>query len=184
MTGHNPPERYGSLTIHLHWLMLVLIVAVYALMEFHGIFPRGSAGRGAMKTWHYMLGLLVFCLALLRLALRWITPRPPIEPAPPAWQQRLAAVVQVLMYALMLGLPLAGWLALSAKGQSIPFFGLDLPALIGQDKALGKQIEKVHEAVATLGYGVLGLHAAGALFHHYVRRDNTLLRMLPARKGR
>jgi cytochrome b561 len=153
-------------------------------MEFHGIFPRGSAGRAAMKDWHYMLGLLVFGLALLRLVLRWTTPQPRIEPAPPAWQIRLAALVQVLMYVLMLGLPLAGWLSLSASGKPIPFFGLDLPVLIGQNKDLGKQIEKVHEAVASLGYAVIGLHAAAALFHHYVMRDNTLLRMLPGRKER
>ncbi|MDR2154682.1 MAG: cytochrome b/b6 domain-containing protein, partial [Burkholderiaceae bacterium] len=56
-------------------------------------------------------------------------------------------------------------------------------ALIGPDKALGKQIKEVHETVATIGYGLIGLHAAAALFHHYVMRDNTLLRMLPARKG-
>jgi cytochrome b561 len=178
------PARYSALTIHLHWLMLLLIAAVYALMEFHGIFPKGSSGRGAMMAWHYTLGLLVFCLAVLRLALRWTAgPVPRIQPQPPAWQEWLAGAVKVLMYALMLGLPLAGWLALSAQSQPIPFFGLDLPALLGPDKALGKRIEHFHETVATIGYAVIGLHAAAALFHHYVMRDNTLLRMLPARKS-
>jgi cytochrome b561 len=184
MTSSPISQRYGSLTIHLHWLMLALIAAVYVLMEFRGIFPKGSAGRDAMKHWHYMLGLLVFGLALLRLLLRWAQSTPRIEPEPSVWQKQLSVVVQALMYALMLGLPLAGWMILSAEGQPIPFFGLDLPALVGPDKVLGKQIEKAHETVATLGYVLIGLHAVLALFHHYVVGDNTLLRMLPTRKGR
>jgi cytochrome b561 len=171
--------RYGSWMIGMHWLMLLLVAAVYALVELRGIFPRGSAGRDAMMQWHAMLGLLVFGLTLARLALRVALPRPPIAPPPPAWQERLAGLVQWLMYALMLGLPLAGWLALSAAGKPVPFFGLDLPPLIGANKALGKQIKEVHEAVATFGYALIGLHAAAALFHHYWMRDNTLTRMLP-----
>jgi cytochrome b561 len=184
MTWRNTTERYGRWTIGLHWLMLLLIAAVYALMEFRGIFPKGSAGAGAMKQWHYMLGLLVWGLTVPRLALRWISPRPRIAPPPPAWQHWLAGVVQTLLYMLLLGLPLAGWLILSAEGKPIAFFGLELPALIGPDKPLSKQIKEVHETLANLGYGLIGLHAVAALFHHYWMRDNTLLSMLPGRGER
>ena len=72
-------------------------------------------------------------------------------------------------------------LKFSAGGKAIPFFGLELPALIGESKSLAKQIKEVHEAVATLGYVLVGLHAAAALAHHYVIKDNTLRRMLPLR---
>ena len=181
MTWRNTSERYGSATIGLHWLMLLLIAAVYALMELRGIFPKGSAEQNAMKQWHFMLGMLVFWLALVRLVVRWAGAKPRIEPPPPAWQEWLAGVVQVLMYVLMLGLPLAGWLMFSASGKPVPFFGLELPPLIGPDKALGKQIKELHETVAAIGYWVIGLHAVAALFHHYWMRDNTLLRMLPWR---
>jgi cytochrome b561 len=181
MTWRNTSERYGSLTIGLHWLMLLLIAAVYASMELRGIFPKGSDGYNAMKQWHFMLGMLVFWLTLLRLILRSVSPKPCIQPPPPAWQERLASVVQVLMYVLVLGLPLAGWLMLSASGKPVPFFGIELPPLIGENKSLAKQIKEAHEVVATLGYGLIGLHAVAALFHHYWMRDNTLLRMLPWR---
>ena len=93
----------------------------------------------------------------------------------------LATLASLALYAIMIGMPLAGWLLLSAAGKPIPFFGLQLPALIGPDKALAGQIKEVHELVGTLGYFLIGAHAAAALFHHYIKRDNTLLRMLPAK---
>ena len=58
----NTEQRYGSLSIGLHWLTLLLMIAVYALMEFRDIFPKGSAGRDLMKEFHFMVGLLILAL--------------------------------------------------------------------------------------------------------------------------
>jgi cytochrome b561 len=77
----------------------------------------------------------------------------------------------------MVAMPLLGWLVLSAGGKPIPFFGLELPALLAPNKELGHQIKEVHELGGNLGYALIGGHAAAALFHHYVMRDNTLVRM-------
>jgi superoxide oxidase len=82
----------------------------------------------------------------------------------------------------MLAMPLAGWTILSASGAVIPFFGLELPALVGQSKPLAAQIKELHETVGTIGYFLIGLHAAAALFHHYLIKDNTLLRMIKIRR--
>ena len=112
---------------------------------------------------------------------RHLGTKPVIEPTPPAWQNHLAALVHLLLYALMIALPLLGWLVLSAKGESIPFFGMQLPPLIGENVSLGKQLKEVHETIATVGYFIIGLHALAALFHHYVVRDNTLKLMMPRR---
>jgi cytochrome b561 len=71
---------------------------------------------------------------------------------------------------------------LSAAGKPIPFFGLELPPLIGENKELAKTIKEVHETGGTVGYYLIGLHTAAALFHHYLVRDNTLRRMLPLLK--
>lgn len=87
----------------------------------------------------------------------------------------------VALYAFLIVMPVLGWLTLSAQGKVIPFFELDLPALIGPDKALGNSLEDIHETIGTIGYYLIGLHVAAALFHHYFLRDNTLLRMLPWR---
>ncbi len=182
MTWKNTPERYGSLLITLHWLMLLLFIAVYASIELHGIYPKGSEPREAMKAWHFMLGMLVFVLVWLRLVARLSGPAPAIRPEPPAWMRLAAKLAYLVLYALMIGMPLLGWLILSAAGKPIPFFGLELPALIGENKALSKQLKEVHETLGNAGYFLIGLHVVAAVYHHRVLRDNTMAHMLPGRR--
>jgi len=177
----NSIRRYGSLSIGLHWLMLVLLATVYASIELREFFPKGSDPREALKHWHYMLGLSVLVLVWLRLAVHMIGPVPRIEPEPAAWQKLLAKLMHVALYVLMIGMPLAGWLILSAEGKPVPFFGLELPALVGENKDLAKIADEIHETAGVVGYWLIGLHTAAALFHHYVVRDDTLRRMLPLR---
>lgn len=178
----NTNARYNRLSISLHWLMVLLIAAVYALIELRGIYPRGSEPREAMKMWHFMLGLSVLLLVLIRIGVRFGSGKAPvITPAITNWQALLAKVVHLALYALMLGLPLAGWFILSLSGKPIPFFGLELPALATENKELAKTIEEIHETAGKVGYGLIGLHAVAVLFHHYIRRDSTLKRMLPGK---
>jgi len=177
----NTASRYGSLSIGLHWLMLLLIAAVYACIELRGNFPKGSDLREGLKTWHFMLGLSVLVLAFVRVAVHFIGTVPRIEPDPPKWQSLFAKLMHVALYALMFGMPLLGWLTLSAEGKLVPFFGLQLPSLVGESKSVAGWAKEFHETGGTVGYFLIGLHAAAALFHHYVVRDNTLRRMLPSR---
>jgi cytochrome b561 len=78
-------------------------------------------------------------------------------------------------------MPVAGWMILSAEGKPIPFWGLELPGLIAENKETGEFIEEIHELAGQAGYFLIGFHALAALFHHYFLRDNTLTRMLPGR---
>jgi cytochrome b561 len=172
-------RRYPAMLIAIHWLTLLLLVGVYATIELKGAFAKGSDARELMKHWHAMLGLAVFGLVLLRLPLRLALPSPPITPAPPPWQRWLAIAMHGALYALLIVLPVLGWLTLSAKGAPVPFFGLELPALIGPDRGLARTLEDLHETIGTLGYWLIGLHAAAALSHHYLVRDDTLHRMWP-----
>ncbi len=182
MTMKNSTLRYGSFSIGIHWLMLLLFVAVYSTIELRELFDKGSDPREALKTWHFMLGMLVFVLVWLRLAARLSGPTPAIVPDPPKLEQLSSTLFHLALYVLMIGMPLAGWLMLSAAGKPIPFFGLELPALIGENKALGKQIKEVHEFVGTAAYYLIGLHVVAVLYHRFLRHDNTLTRMLPLRK--
>lgn len=170
-------ERYGKLSIALHWITLALLVGVYACIELREMFPRDSDPRVMLKSWHFTLGLTVFFLVWVRMAARLLGKTPPIIPRAPRWQLIIANAVEFALYGLMFLLPILGWITLSATGDSIPFFGLQLPALVGPNEQLAERSEEVHEALATIGYFLIGLHAAAALFHHYVRRDNTLVRM-------
>lgn len=166
---------YSRVSIGLHWLMLVLLVAVYACILLREIYPRGSDPREALKAWHFMFGLTVFLLVWARLLARLFTSRPS---TPRSWNDWFAAAMHVALYAFMIAMPLLGWLTLSAGGKPIPFFGLSLPALTAPDKALADQVKDVHETIGVVGYWLVGLHAGAALFHHYVLRDGTLKRML------
>jgi cytochrome b561 len=179
MRIRNSTERYESLSVGLHWLMLVLIIAVYACIELREFYPKGSDLRNALKTWHFMLGLSVFVLVWARLAFIIIGQSPIILPVPPKWQLLLAKAIHYILYIFMIAMPLLGWLLLSASGKPIPFFGLQLPALINENKSLADSIKEIHETGGTIGYFVIGFHAAAGLFHHYFLRDNTLLRILP-----
>lgn len=182
MSWKNTPRRYGSLAIGLHWLMFLLMVGLYACIELRELYPKGSDPREALKMWHFMLGLSVGFLVWLRLAVRLSNDKPAIEPAIAAWQKYLSVAVHWSLYLLMVGMPLAGWFMLSTAGKPIPFFGLELPPLIGKDPELAKTIKEIHTTVGTVGYFVIGLHALAALYHHYLAKDDTLLRMLPFRK--
>lgn len=175
------PDRcgYSAAQILMHWLMLIIIAAAYALMELKSSAPRGSDLRTNMIAMHYLLGLCVLTLAWVRLALRMKVTAPSIVPTPAAWEIALAKTVHGLLYVLMVGLPLLGWMALSAKGRPVHLFVFDLPFPIAPDDGLARKLKQWHEWLANAGYFVIALHAGAALFHHYLRRDTTLKRMLP-----
>lgn len=170
------PARYSGVSIGLHWLMLLLLAAVYALILFRELYPRGSDPREALKAWHFAMGLVVFGFAWLRIVVR-IATSPPRRVS--SLGDGLALLAHLALYALMIGMPLLGWMALSAAGKPIPFFGLEVPALVSQDKALASQFKEVHEVLGTVGYWLVGLHTVAALVHHYLLKDDTLRRMLP-----
>ncbi len=177
MSSPAPTGRYTSLMIGLHWMMFVLLVTVYVTMEFRGLFPKGSDPRELMKALHFMFGITVLLLVVMRMAVRVSSPVPPIVPAPRPWETLLAKIMHLSLYAFMLFMPIAGWIILSAEGHAVPFFGLELPALVDENHDVAEQVEHWHVLVGEIGYYLIGLHVLAGLFHHYIRRDNTMLRM-------
>ena len=173
-----PRARFNLALITLHWLTLALIAGSYLTSELQEAF-EDTPTEALIKDWHALLGLTVLGLAVLRIAVRAVSRTPAIEPPPPRWQARIATLVHAALYGLMLLLPLTGWLMLNANGESVSWFGQALPVLVGPSRRLAHTLEDVHEAIANAGYFLIGLHAAAALFHHYVVRDNTLRLMVP-----
>lgn len=174
-------QRFTPLSIIMHWVMAVLIAAVHACILIRESYPQGSDVREGLKAWHFMLGLSVLALVIIRIFARLFGTTPKIVPEPPAWQAWLAKSTHLALYAFMLAMPIAGWLILSASGKTIPFFGLELPPLIAQSKAFAAQVKELHETVGTVGYFLIGLHSFAALFHHYIAKDDVLRRMMPGR---
>ena len=184
MPWKNSASRYSTVSIALHWLMLVLLALVYACIELRGMFPKGSGGRTLIVESHFMLGLTVFVLVWLRLFARSLGPAPQVFPASPQWQTTLARLMHWALYIFMIVTPILGWLVTSAKGNQVMFYGFDLPMPIAENKDLARQLQDWHELGGTIGYWLIGLHAVAGLYHHYVVGDNTLLRMMPKRVNR
>ena len=142
----NHSRHYHSLSITLHWLTLFLLIAVYALMECKGIYPKGSEPRDVMKMWHFMLGLSVLGVTVIRLVARWKFSAPVITPTPSAWQQKLAKWMHIALYIFLVAMPILGWMTLSAAGKPIPFFGLQLPALLAVKDRKSTRLNSSHSA--------------------------------------
>ena len=180
--------KYFTMNLHytataksLHWLMAMLILGLLAMGFYMEDLPL-SPDKLQLYSWHKWAGVTVFLLVWLRLLWR-ISHRPPAYPlSMSARQQALAHAGHGLLYVLMVIIPLSGWLMSSAKGVQTVWFGvLPLPDLLGRDKALGKQLAEWHSALNIGLLLVIGGHAAAALFHHWVHKDDILRRMLPAR---
>jgi cytochrome b561 len=177
--------RYGAVAITLHWVLAVLILASLSL----GIYMSGlgfSPLRLRLFNWHKWAGITILTLSALRLLWR-LSHRPPPLPARivegmPGWQLVAHRGTHFLLYLLFFTVPLLGWAYSSALGFPVVWFGLlPLPDFVPVDKAFAEAVLKpLHQGSAFVLAGVVALHAAAALKHHFVDRDGLLARMWPA----
>ena len=172
--------RYSPTLRRLHWLMAVLILAAYLLIEQRGLFPRGSAARTAMVQGHFWSGIAIFVLVWWRLASRVRTGAPPITPAPDRFSALAARLVHLALYAFLVVMPMLGMATAWSDGKAvrIPFTGIALPALLPENESLAHTLEDLHGSIGQAFYWVIGAHIVAALWHHLFRRDDTLKRML------
>lgn len=173
-------ERYTGLAIALHWLLALAIVASFSVGVYMSDLPI-SPLRLKLINWHKWAGICILALSALRLLWR-LTHQPPADVPMPAWQQRASHAAHGLLYALFFAVPLAGWAYSSAAGFPIVVFGvLPLPDFVSPDKALAESIKPLHATLAFVLAGVVVLHMAAALKHHFIDRDGLLDRMRPGR---
>ena len=167
----------------LHWLMAALLLGLLALGLYMTDLPL-SPEKLLLYSWHKWLGVSAFLLLWCRLLWR-LTHRAPAAPeGVSAGMARLATLGHLALYALMLLIPLSGWLMSSSKGVPTVWFGLwPIPDLLPRDRALGDALQLVHRALNYLLMATIAGHVAAALWHHTVRKDDTLRRMLPARQS-
>ena len=173
--------HYTPLAKSLHWLMALMILGLLALGFYMSDLPL-SPEKLQLYSWHKWAGVTVFVLVWLRLAWR-ITHRPPALPdnMSPLMQWG-AHAGHLMLYALMIAIPLSGWLMSSAKGVQTVWFGVwPIPDLIGKNKELGRSLAELHEVLSIGLLLLIAGHAAAALFHHFFHKDDTLRRMLPSR---
>ncbi|HLS84423.1 MAG TPA: cytochrome b [Arenimonas sp.] len=182
MPIRNLPERWGAPSIALHWLTLLLVLALVILGLVMTELPN-SAFKVKVYALHKSLGLTVLGLTALRLLWRLFAGAPGPVPGTPRWQNAGAQLMHGALYVLLLAMPLSGWLYNSASGFPLKFFGwFRVPALSGRDATLKALAHDAHYWLFVTLVLLVALHAAAALYHHYRNRDATLARMLPLAK--
>lgn len=172
-------QRYTRTAIFLHWLIALGLIGTFALGFYMHDLPL-SPNKLKFYAWHKWAGMSLLVLAVIRLAWR-MTHSAPEFPSSMGAQARFSAHAgHWLLYALMLAIPLSGWLMSSAQGFQVVWFGvLPLPDLLAKDVALGEVLNDVHRVLNyTLLITVIG-HAGAALQHHFIQKDSVLKRMLP-----
>jgi len=178
------PASYDRVMRATHWTTLALVAGAYVAVWIADPDIVGSYVKPVVQI-HRSLGLTVAALTLFRLAWRWRMGIPDLPSDLPAMQKVAARATEGLIYVLLLAQPLVGLLYTNAYGlRAKPFLLFEIPALIARNKSLGIQLGNIH---SFLGYALLtlvGLHAAAALFHHFIRRDDVLNAMLPQRLRR
>lgn len=161
----------------LHWITAILVLAMV---------PAGvvmvNVGPGALQNtlfdFHRSTGVLLFVLTAVRLAWRLTHPPAPLPLEIAAWQRIAAKIVHTLLYVILLGSPVLGWVATSAYPAPIPFYGLfTLPPIVSPDRALSERLFAVHQVVGLVFAGLILVHIAAALLHGFVLKDPVLRRM-------
>lgn len=169
--------------VFLHWATALLIALVIGI-AFVRDGVEEKALRATLMNIHRSIGLTIALLAMARIVVRLAhRPLPPTADMSPL--ARLAAeLAHLALYALLMALPLIGWALSCAHGKPVSLFGLvTLPVIVEEDEDLADDLAEYHENAAWLLIGLVGVHAAAALYHHFVRRDNVLRAMLPARQS-
>ena len=181
--GTRTDGGYPATSKLLHWL-----VAISVLVTVPVAFAMTRVGQGPIQNFlynfHKSLGVLIFTLMILRLLNRLAVGAPIPDPAIEPWQKRVSAAVHSTLYGLLITMPIVGYVANSAFGAPTPFFGLfELPPIVGKNEALSNRLFMLHRGVGIAIIFLAGLHISAALFHHFIRRDNVLQRMLPRALG-
>ena len=177
MQFRNTKDRYGVVTKTFHWVIAIDFICVMLA----GIYLAELADKTTELhyfPYHKEFGMLVLFLVVPRLLWRLYSPTPDYVASLKTWEKRTAGVIHPLLYFCMIFMPLSGWIFSSAAGRPVDFFGYKLPD-IASDKALGKFFHEAHQVVGWALLGIVGLHVAGALKHHFFDKDITLKRMLP-----
>ena len=181
MGWRNTSEQYGAIAKSFHWGLFVLITGLLCV----GLYMASQTFTPELFTfykWHKTLGVIALILIAARLLWRLLSPPPPLPADTSGFEKWAAHGTHLVLYILILIMPLSGW----AMSSAAPFPNLivgnvELPAIVAQNEADAEFFSSVHFWSSRLLIAVLVVHASAALFHHFVRRDHILARMLPGR---
>ena len=179
MMLRNTQEYYGAVALTLHWT-IVALVAVQVVLGMSGADLPVGMERLITLSRHKSLGMSLLALMTVRLAWRLVNPVPALPAQLPRVEQRLARCAHGLLYALLLAMPVAGWISSSASNLTVSWFGwFSFPDLVDTDRLLALSAKAWHRGMAWVLIATVSLHALAALRHHFVLKDSVLQRMVP-----
>ena len=174
-------SRYSLAYQAIHWATALLMLAVVILGVYCGQLVPGTEPRKSLLEIHKSIGFTILGLSLLRLACRAFVRVPPFPNGMNGWQRMAAGLAHASLYAILLYMPLTGYVFSAAGGYHLAWFGFDVPRLLPLDKPLARTGEELHVLGQWPLYALFALHLAAVLWHHHVKRDGVLARMLPWR---
>ncbi|MDX8491649.1 cytochrome b [Mesorhizobium sp. VK22B] len=176
-------DAYTSAQKFLHWALFALVLLLYALTYGEDLLPRGDPTVDAIWRLHISFGLLLAALVFWRVVLRGMKGAPRLPAEMSGLERTTAKVGHFILYALLVALPVLGILLTWFRGDALSFFGLfTMPAPFAPDRATARTIRELHSLCANGILIVAGIHALAALYHHFIRRDTILTRMLPGNR--
>jgi cytochrome b561 len=180
MGYRNSPNGYGAIPQFLHWLTVGLVLVAWTTGTFDDVLPKGAA-RVTGTFVHSTAGLTILVVLVLRLLWRAADPPPPPEHTVLGkWLDHAGALAHYALYALLIGVVVAGIALQFARGNALSLFGVfEIPSPWPADRAFSRSVKGVHELLANGLMFLAGLHAVAALVHHWLLRDRILVRMLP-----
>jgi cytochrome b561 len=178
-TAETNSANYSSFAVVLHWAIFLCVIALFASAQYAETLPRPE--RGAVMDWHKTGGLIVLALAAIRIVWRLLAGAPELVPTSPI-TDKLAKASHGLLYLLLIALPLSGLAMTLSAGRGIALIGL--PPLMEKSEQLSGAMHATHEIIFYVSLAIVAVHAVAALWHHYIRHDATLRRMVPWLRGR
>jgi len=185
--GHHDEGRYSPIAIVFHWTMAALVFFQLGWGWWMGQLPVGGDKVTAHDV-HYAVGVLMLLLVLMRFAWRLLAPGPINDADKPGWESVASTITHWLFYLCLFGLPLTGWLIISAtaREQSLSVGGLipwPLMPLGGLSSVTAWRVEAVAEwmhwgLIVTLLL-LIPIHVGGAFKHQIIDRDDVFHGMLP-----
>ncbi len=163
----------------LHWVAaaLVLVLFVHGTIWLDDWDEAGEAGRGAL-AWHAAAGMSLAAVMIARMSWRFVNRTPMMPAATPDWEKRAAHFAHAALYLVTFAVALTGWLSASAVQPAVPSYLFWLIAIPAPGVDGGRLTRDVHELAADMLVALAAAHALAALWHHYVKRDSVLRRML------
>jgi cytochrome b561 len=178
MNDSKAPAAYSSIARVLHWMTAALVLTTIPVAV-AAVNAQPGPLQDFLYNLHRSIGTVIIPLVIVRLGYRLTHPPLPLPDDIPPFQARAARATHWGLYVLLIVQPLLGWLATSAYGAPIIVFGLfQLPPIWPQDQPLSERLFPVHQLIGLAIACLAAVHIGAALYHHFIRKDHVLLRMI------